>query len=84
MRFSNCLFFAIRLYCRRRRCGRRGFIVARCSKYYPGPHFMYARLRRDRSLQVVGFVPRYPKDRLLPPPLFDGIVKWGDEITQSV
>ena len=78
---TNCLFFALRLYIRRRRKGKKGYILARISKYYPGPHFMYVRIRPNDRCQIVGYVPKYPKKRLLPPPVFDGRVEWGDRAT---
>lgn len=76
---SNCLFFAMRLYLRRRRKGKKGFLSSRLSKYYPGPHFMYIRVRPSGNHQIVGYVPKYPKHRLIPPPLFEGKVVWGDD-----
>ncbi len=80
-RRSNCLLFAFRLYFRQRRKGRKGFLASRQSKYYPGPHFVYIRLRSTGKYQIVGYVPKYPKKRLLPPPLFEGKVVWGDDPT---
>ena len=81
LRQSNCLFFALRLYYRRRSKGKKGFVISRQSKYYPGPHFMYVRIRKDGKYQMVGYVPKYPRKRLLPPPIFDGRVQWGDDLT---
>ena len=79
LRRSNCLFFAVKLYLRRRFKGNKGFIGIRISKYYPGPHFVYVRLRDGGRYQIVGYVPKYPRKRILPPPLFDGKVVWGDD-----
>lgn len=79
--YSNCLFFALRLYYRRRSKGRKGFVISRHSKYYPGPHFMYVRIRQTGEYQIVGYVPKYPVHRLFPPPMFDGKVQWGDDPT---
>lgn len=76
---SNCLFFALRLYFRRRRRGFKGWVTSRVSPHYPGPHFLYARMRRDGTLQLVSYKPRNPRKRLLPPPLFYGHVAWGDD-----
>lgn len=76
---TNCLFFAIKLYYRRRRKGKKGFVIARLSKYYPGPHFMYARMCKNGVSQIVGYVPKHPRTRLIPPPIFEGKVKWGDD-----
>lgn len=80
-RKSNCLFFALRLYWRRRRKGKKGFVSSRISKYYPGPHFMYIHPRPNGKYRIVGYVPKYPKKRLIPPPIFDGRVVWGDDPT---
>lgn len=78
-KFSNCLVFALMLYYRRRRKGKKGFVISRQSKYYKGPHFMYARMRENKTAQLVGFVPKYPKQRTFPPPFFEGKIVWGDD-----
>lgn len=78
-RYSNCLIFALKLYYRRRRKGYKGFVSSRQSKYYKGPHFMYSRVRANKTIQLVGFVPKYPKKRVLPPPFFEGKIVWGDD-----
>lgn len=77
---SNCLLFALRLYYRRKRKGRHGYVTSRESFYGWFPHFMYARFRTDMTIQLVGYVPLNPVMKMLPPPLFRGRVQWGDPI----
>jgi len=74
MRWSNCLFFALRLYWRRRW---RGYLLIRKSHWGPFPHFLYA----ERG-HIVSYVPLDPKARTCPPPLFSGRVRWGDVVKE--
>lgn len=78
VRKSNCFFFALRLYYRRLRKKKTGYLISRRSHYGWFPHFMYVRVRRNKKLQVVGYVPKDPKLKTCPPPIFDGKVKWGE------
>jgi hypothetical protein len=71
---SNCLLFAIRLYLRRAKKGDAGYLVMRRSRHGAFPHFLY--LHRGRRL--ISYCPLNPRHKLLPPPLFNGFVKWGD------
>lgn len=41
------------------------------------PHMLYAE-RRKGQLRIVHFVPRDPRVKVIPPPLFRGSVKRGD------
>lgn len=76
---SNCLFFALALYWRRRSSGHEGYIVIRRSRLaIKAPHVMYAEKRADGSLRVVGFVPQNGRRKKFPPPLFKGVSRWGD------
>ena len=76
---SNCLFFALMLYYRRHRRGKYGYVISRKSNYGWFPHFMYQRIKWNGSMSQVGYVPKNPKYKRLPPPVFRGKVKWGDE-----
>ena len=76
--WSNCLFWSWRLYWRRRRKGREGYLLIRRSRSGAFPHFLYAEFRRCGSLRVVSFKPLAPKEKKLPPPLFRGSSRWGD------
>lgn len=76
---SNCLFFALRLFYRRKGRGKRGYVISRRSNYGWFPHFMYARPRKCGRYQIVGYIPLNPKFKKLPPPIFRGKVKWGDQ-----
>lgn len=74
---SNCIVFAVRLYVRRRRKGKPGYLLVRRSHWGRFPHMLYAEMRRGR-LRVVSFVPLEPRHKALPPPCFGGRVRWGD------
>ena len=75
MRRSNCVFFALALYWRRRM---RGYLTFRRSRWGPFPHVLYGELRKSGLVHVVSYVPTDPRHKKLPPPLFRGRVKWGD------
>jgi len=75
---SNCFLWAFALYWRRRRKGHAGYIVIRHSRWGTFPHALYAERRKDGSLRVVAYVPRDPRFKNCPPPLFSGAAKWGD------
>lgn len=75
---SNCLLWAVRLWWRRRRRGREGYILFRMSLLALFWHALYGERRADGSLRVVGYVPRRPRRRGVPPLLFRGRVRWGD------
>lgn len=75
---SNCLFFAVALYARRRKTGREGYIVIRRSRWGPFPHVLYAERMRDGRLRLVSYKPLAGKARRFPPPLFNGASTWGD------
>jgi hypothetical protein len=70
---SNCLIFAVLLWLR---WG--GYLVMRRSHWGWFPHFLHGRAGRDGRLRLVGYVPRSPRRKILPPPLFRGRVRWGD------
>lgn len=76
---SNCIIFAIKLYLRRRRKGEEGYLAIRRSRWGKFPHMLYGRVHNGRA-RVVSYVPINPKHKMLPPPLFHGRVKWGDEV----
>ena len=75
---SNCVFFACRLYWRRREKGREGYVVVRWSRWGAFPHVLYGERRPNGLIRVVSYKPRSPEHRALPPPLFRGESKWGD------
>lgn len=64
-RRSNCLIFAIGL-----RLAFGGRIRAMRSRNYPGPHFLWEGRR-----YVIDLVPVAPVPRVVPPLVFDGVVR---------
>ena len=72
---SNCLLWALSMYWRRR--GRKRYVVLRRSLWGPFPHVLYAEARPG-GLRLIGYIPKQPVKRLIPPPLFAGRVHWGD------
>lgn len=76
MRHTNCIVFAVRLWWRRGRA-HRGYIVLRRSDWGPFPHVLYAEIRRGR-VRLVSYKPASPEKRKMPPPCFEGRVRWGD------
>jgi hypothetical protein len=75
---SNCLIFAWSLYWRRRKRGAVGYVAWRPSRLGTVcGHFLYAE-QRHYGWRVVSYVPRDPRHKALPPPMFDGKSKWGD------
>jgi hypothetical protein len=75
---SNCLAFAVALYCRRKRSGHEGYLVMRRSRWGPFPHLLYAERRQDGRLRIVSYIPISPKQKPIPPVTFKGQSKWGD------
>lgn len=69
---SNCLFFAIRLFFRRKAVG---YVTFRKSHWGNFPHFFYAERHH-----IIQYVPTDPKLKACPPPIFHGRIKWGGEI----
>jgi hypothetical protein len=76
--FSNCVIFGL-AFCWRRRKKRDWYFALRMSKHGPFPHVLCGRVCLDGRIRVVSYTPRFPIKRKLPPPLFDGYVKWGDK-----
>jgi hypothetical protein len=76
---SNCLFFAYELYRRRRSRGKRGLVSWRWSYWGPFPHFLYVAHSGGRW-RVISYTPVNPKHKKLPPPIFRGVVRWGDPV----
>jgi hypothetical protein len=78
--YSNCIVFALLLYLRRRAKGHKGYIIVRRSRWGKFPHVLYMEPRADpvAPMRIVSFVPRSPKRRRFPPPMFRGRSKWGD------
>nr|WP_145544794.1 hypothetical protein [Variovorax boronicumulans] len=70
---SNCLIWAVALYWRRRKKGAAGYLVMRRSRWGRFPHFLY--MERGR---LYSYVPRDPRVKRLPPPVFRGRSKFGD------
>ncbi len=75
---SNCLFFALALWRRRAKRGRRRYLAMRRSLWGPFPHFAYAERLRSGRVRFIGFVPLNPRRKTVPPLLFKGRVRWGD------
>ena len=75
---SNCVIFALRLYLRRHRRGREGYVMWRASRLCWGPHVLYAERRPSGSWRVVSYKPLVGSARVLPPVLFEGGSRWGD------
>lgn len=63
---SNCLVYAVGRWIREG-----GYLIARRSQFYPGPHFGWS----ADLLRVFHFVPNRPRKRLLPPIWFRGHVR---------
>lgn len=74
---TNCLFFALALYWRRRAKGARCYIGMRKSESGPFPHFLVFELRRG-EYRVISYKPINPRQKTCPPPLFKGRAAWGD------
>ena len=77
---TNCLFFAVALFWRRRGQGAGRYILMRGSDLGLTPHFLYAEERRGR-LRIASFKPLDARYKALPPPVFAGRVAWGDSKT---
>ena len=75
---SNCLVWSIRLYLRRRRAGKCGYLVVRKSRWGSYCHVLYAERRKSGALRIVSYIPIHPKRKPIPSALFDGRSKWGD------
>lgn len=75
---NNCFFFAVALYLRRFPKTRRPGLQIRKSDAGWFPHFLYTELRRGK-VRLISYKPLHPVHRLLPPPLFRGSVRWGDD-----
>lgn len=77
--WSNCLFFALTLWVRRRLLGGRpGFLRWRKSRLGSSvPHILYVE-RRTYGERVIHFVPENTELKKVPPPIFKGRSKWGD------
>jgi hypothetical protein len=74
---TNCLFFALTLYWRRRgRAGQR-YLLARRSRLGWTPHFLYAEVRRGR-IRIISYKPNNTAFKACPPPVFAGRAAWGD------
>jgi hypothetical protein len=72
---ANCVIFAFKLWFRRLRKGDcSGYVSIRKSRHGPFIHALY-----QYGNHFVSFVPIEPKERKVPPALFDGRVKWGDK-----
>jgi hypothetical protein len=78
MKLSNCFIFAVLLWLRRARKGKRAYVTGRLSDMGRFPHFLYEELRRGER-RIVSYKPIAPKRRILPPLLFKGRVAWGDD-----
>lgn len=77
VKLSNCIVWALLLYLRRRAKGKPGYLMVRRSRFGKFPHVLYAE-RRQYGMRMVSFVPRNPRHKAVPPPMFHGKSKWGD------
>lgn len=75
---TNCLFFALALYWRRRAKGSRCYVAMRPSDLGASPHFLFFELRHGRY-RVVSYKPNNSRHKTCPPPVFKGHTAWGDE-----
>jgi hypothetical protein len=86
---TNCLFFAVALYCRRharirmagpgdKLYGRRHYRMCRKSDSGYFPHFLYVEHMPHSGIRFISYKPHHPIDRKCPPALFEGVVRWGD------
>ena len=66
---SNCLVFALARW-----VSRGGYLVVRKSRWGPFPHFLWS----PDLKRVEQYVPAEPKKRVIPPLIFKGYVKHGD------
>jgi hypothetical protein len=66
---SNCLIFALQRW-----VSRGGYLVVRKSRWGPFPHFLWS----PDLKRVEQYVPAEPKIRGIPPLIFKGYVKHGD------
>lgn len=74
---TNCLFYAIALFWRRYKKGKRQYIAIRKSDSGPFPHFLYVETRFGRDV-FISYKPKQSITRTFPPPIFNGLVRWGD------
>lgn len=84
---ANCLVFSLALYARRRAKAKRegrpfyGYLMVRRSFAGPFPHVLYVEIQGRKSPRVVSYGPLHPKEeKLMPPPCFEGRVRWGDPV----
>jgi hypothetical protein len=66
---SNCLIFALQRW-----VSRGGYLVVRKSRWGPFPHFLWS----PDLKRVEQYVPAEPNIRVIPPLIFKGYVKHGD------
>ena len=57
---------------------REGYFMFRRSRWGPFCHVLYAERRRSGSLRIVSYIPIHPRQKPIPPALFEGQSKWGD------
>jgi hypothetical protein len=80
---SNCVVFALRLYVRRVRKGREGYLMWRRSRLRNVlGHVLYAEQRRHGGWRVVSWCPIECRPRMIAPPWFRGRVRHGDKATE--
>lgn len=73
---GNCILFAVALWIRRR--PRKRTLRLRRSRFGSLiPHMLYVE-KRWYGERVIHFVPKNPRFKRIPPPIFDGQSKWGD------
>ena len=75
---SNCVFWALALYIRRRRKGEEVYLAIRRSRWGSFPHMLLMRRCRDGRFRAVSYKPLDPRERKCPPPVFRGASRWGD------
>jgi hypothetical protein len=74
---TNCLFYAVRLYVRRKARGKRCYLAIRKSDLGWTPHFLVFELRFGHY-RVISYKPHDARFTNCPPLVFEGAPRWGD------
>jgi hypothetical protein len=78
MKYTNCIIFSIKLFTRRSRKSKVGYLVIRKSHWGLFPHVTYGRLRKDGTLAIVGYTAINKRWWTTILPLYKGRVSWGE------
>ena len=80
---SNCWWWAIRMWWRRRGKAPRRYLVPRLSDWGPFVHLLYAEIRPNGRIRIVSYKPLSPSKRWIPPPWFAGRPVYGDPLPET-